>query len=219
MGKKSIFTSEQKLIFDKISSSDFFNPGFYFTGGTALSEFYLKHRYSEDLDFFSEKKFSNDQIEMNISKWGKELGFTYSYQFREVVYIYILKFKNRVNLKVDFGYYPYKRIEKGRIEKRMTVDSLFDIAVNKLSAVNERSTVKDFVDLYYLLKKFTLWDLINGVKVKFGRELDHWIITADMSFAVKDFNSLPRLIRPLTLIKLKNFYNNLAVKLGRKAVE
>jgi len=30
---------------------------FYLTGGTALAAFYLHHRYSEDLDFFSETEF------------------------------------------------------------------------------------------------------------------------------------------------------------------
>lgn len=28
------------------------NVDFYLTGGTALSRFYLNHRYSDDLDFF-----------------------------------------------------------------------------------------------------------------------------------------------------------------------
>src|SRR3989344_1844687 len=99
MEKVSILTPEQKLIFDKISKSEYFRSNFYFTGGTALSQFYLKHRFSEDLDFFSEKKFENDQIESELGLWGKKIGFTYNFQFREVVYIYILKFKNNVNLK------------------------------------------------------------------------------------------------------------------------
>ncbi|MEX0681616.1 MAG: nucleotidyl transferase AbiEii/AbiGii toxin family protein, partial [Balneolales bacterium] len=29
-------------------------PDFYLTGGTALSRFYLHHRFSEDLDFFAD---------------------------------------------------------------------------------------------------------------------------------------------------------------------
>ncbi|MCD4795127.1 MAG: nucleotidyl transferase AbiEii/AbiGii toxin family protein [Bacteroidales bacterium] len=29
---------------------------FYLTGGTALVRFYLNHRYSEDLDFFVNKR-------------------------------------------------------------------------------------------------------------------------------------------------------------------
>ncbi|MEW5692252.1 MAG: nucleotidyl transferase AbiEii/AbiGii toxin family protein [Candidatus Hydrogenedentota bacterium] len=37
----------------------FFTQKFYLTGGTALSEFYLKHRISEDLDFFCENEEVN----------------------------------------------------------------------------------------------------------------------------------------------------------------
>lgn len=35
---------------------------FYLTGGTALSEFYLQHRLSEDLDFFSEQELRHSEI-------------------------------------------------------------------------------------------------------------------------------------------------------------
>jgi predicted nucleotidyltransferase component of viral defense system len=36
---------------------------FYLTGGTALAAFYLHHRLSEDLDFFSENVFSPNRLE------------------------------------------------------------------------------------------------------------------------------------------------------------
>ena len=55
MGKMPLFTQEQKLIFDQIKNNQYLTDNFYFTGGTALSYFYLNHRYSEDMDFFSEK--------------------------------------------------------------------------------------------------------------------------------------------------------------------
>ena len=35
---------------------------FYLTGGTALAEYYLQHRLSEDLDFFAEKEFDPSMI-------------------------------------------------------------------------------------------------------------------------------------------------------------
>jgi hypothetical protein len=37
-------------------------PDFYLTGGTALAEFYLQHRLSEDLDFFSEQEVESQAI-------------------------------------------------------------------------------------------------------------------------------------------------------------
>jgi predicted nucleotidyltransferase component of viral defense system len=52
---KGILTDLQKeilLIFSKIPDSN----NFYLTGGTALSEFYLGHRKSFDLDIFTIEK-------------------------------------------------------------------------------------------------------------------------------------------------------------------
>ena len=219
MEKMSILTQTQKLIFDQVSRSHFFRSNFYFTGGTALSEFYLKHRYSEDLDFFSEKKFDLDLVREEVEKWAKKLGFTFEAQFREVVYIFIFKFNDDSILKVDFGYYPHRRIEKGLIYKKLTIDSFIDLAVNKLSAVNQRSTVKDFVDLYFLLDKFTIWDLIEGVRVKFNMELEHWILGSDLAYVVEQFDTLPRMIKPLTLDELKKFYRQKAKELAMKRVE
>ena len=53
--EKSILTIHQKEILEMISQEEYFTQRFYLSGGTALAEFYLKHRISEDLDFYSEK--------------------------------------------------------------------------------------------------------------------------------------------------------------------
>lgn len=219
MGKMSIITPEQQLILDQIKENDFFRQNFYFTGGTALSVFYLQHRYSEDLDFFSENEFDYEEILSRIKQWAKKLNFSFKAEPKEVVKMFFLDFENGVKLKIDFGHYPYKRVEKGQIYEGITVDSLLDIAINKLSTVNQRSSVKDFVDLYYLLKEFTLWDLMEGVKIKFHQEFEYWILASDLEFAVNQFNTLPRMIKPLTLDELKNFFREKAKELGRTAVE
>jgi len=53
----AILTPIQKQVLNQIKKSAFLRNNFYFTGGTVLSEFYLQHRYSDNLDFFSENKF------------------------------------------------------------------------------------------------------------------------------------------------------------------
>ena len=219
MEKVSILTPAQKLIFNKISKSDFLRSNFYFTGGTALSEFYLKHRYSEDLDFFSEKKFDFDTVASEISIWAKETGFTFKSQLKEVVFIFFLKFRDKSSLKLDFGYYPHKRIKKGLKFKSFSVDSLTDIAVNKFVAIHQRSAAKDLTDLYFLLKKFTIWDLINGAKIKFNMETDPFILSSDLAYAAENLDILPKMIKPLKLPEMKKFFRELAVKLGRSAVK
>lgn len=218
MGQVPFFTPEQQLVLDQVALSDFLRSNFYFTGGTALSYFYLQHRHSEDLDFFSQKKFDFNLILSEVKQWAKKHNFSFQHQIREVVDMYILKFKNNEILKVDFGYYPYERVEKGLVYKGVAVDSLLDIAVNKLSTVNQRSSVKDFVDLYYLLDKFTIWDLIEGVRVKFRQEFDYWILGSDLEYVVEKFDTLPRMIKSLTLDELKKFFRQKAIELGKKAV-
>jgi len=219
MGEIPLFDKEQQLIFDQITTEEKFRKHFYFTGGTVLSSFYLQHRYSEDLDFFSENKFDENEILAMVNSWANKYQFTFKNQLNEVVYMFFLTFKNKKVLKVDFGYYPHKRVEKGTIVDGIMIDSLFDIAINKLATVNQRSSVKDFVDLYYLLDKFTIWDLINGVKVKFKIEIDHWILASDMIDVVEKFDFMPRMIKPLTLEELKIFYRQKGKELGMKQVE
>jgi len=219
MGKIPLIDKEQQLIFDQITTEKKLVKMIYFTGGTALSSFYLQHRYSEDLDFFSENKFDENEIFSMVSLWAKKYQFTFKNQLSEVVNMFYFTFKNKKILKVDFGYYPYKRVKKGKIFEGIEIDSLLDIAINKLATVNQRSSVKDFVDLYYLLDKYTIWDLINGVKVKFQMELDHWILASDMMNVVEKFQYMPKMIKPLTLEELKIFYRQKAKELGMKQVE
>ena len=49
---KTILTPEQTNALVCIAHSPL-SKHFYFSGGTALAHYYLQHRYSEDLDFFS----------------------------------------------------------------------------------------------------------------------------------------------------------------------
>lgn len=218
MGKVPIFTPEQTIILDEVKKHDFLKKQFYFTGGTALNSFYLQHRYSEDLDFFSESEFDNQIIFTLMSDWSKKHQFTFESRFNEVVYVFNLVFRNSTYLKVDFAYYPYKRIEKEKVIDDMQVDSLTDIAVNKLLTITQRKDVKDFVDLFFLLKKFTIWDLREGVRIKFRMELDSFILGYHF-LKIDDFTNLPRMIKPLTLDTLRDFFRKKAKELGEKAVE
>lgn len=217
MGKIQIFTKEQQFILDKVGKNDFLRSHFYFTGGTALSAFYLYHRYSEDLGFFSPDKLPNQLIFNLLSEWALEHKFKFQGRFVDVVYIFDLIFKNKSKLKLDFAYYPYKRLEKGTITNGLDTDSLIDIAVNKLLTITQRSDVKDFVDLYFLLKKFTVWDLIEGVRIKFKEELEPFILASDF-LKVEDFDFLPRMVKPLNLTALKSFFRQRAKEIGSEVV-
>ena len=51
MASKKLVEKRQKEFLKLVAGSKLIDQ-FYFTGGTALSLYYFKHRFSEDLDFF-----------------------------------------------------------------------------------------------------------------------------------------------------------------------
>ncbi|MDO8610545.1 MAG: nucleotidyl transferase AbiEii/AbiGii toxin family protein [bacterium] len=221
MGNISILTKNQKILLDLITNNIYFSSKYYFTGGTALNEFYLHHRYSDDLDFFSNDKVDIQAVFELIERWSKKLHFRFTSRFAEVVYRFNITFPNNENIKIDFGHYPYPIIEKSNIKyKKMMINSLRDIGSNKIITIIQRTDVKDFVDLYFLLREnYTIWDLIYSAQEKFRQmDIDIMLLAEDL-LKVEDFTTLPRMIKPLKLSQLKAFFRKEAIILGSKAVE
>ena len=218
MGQVKILTNDQKLILDEFRKDPILSSNFYFTGGTALSFYYFQHRYSIDLDFFSEKKFDPKIIFNRVSLWSKKHKFTYKLKNIEELYTYLLTFSDGRNLKVDFSHYPYKLLRNPKSIDGLKVDSRLDIAVNKITAIVQRSEVKDFVDLYFLLNEFSLWDLIEGVRIKFNMEIDPICLGNDF-YMVEDFNFMPEMVKPLKLTDLQKFFTQKSREVAGRVVE
>jgi predicted nucleotidyltransferase component of viral defense system len=80
--------------------------GYYLTGGTALSEFYLQHRYSDDLDFFTREKRSLMEDYEIFSKIFSRHGFEIvSVEVRtEYARFFVSSArKPRLQLKIEFA--------------------------------------------------------------------------------------------------------------------
>ena len=218
MGKIDYFTKGQDIILDEFGKDKYLQSHFYFTGGTALSAVYLHHRESEDLDFFTPKPYERLTVLNKITSWSKKKKFSLDDRTNELLQTFQLEFSDGEKLKVDFNHYPYRRIKRGKIIDGIVVDSLQDIATNKLMTIYQRTQVKDFVDLYFLLKKFTLWDLLEGVRVKFRTKLELVMVAGDF-LKIERFDVLPKMLLPLSLKELKEFYRNQAKKIASKVVE
>lgn len=218
MGQNSVLTERQKIILAEIGQNKELRQRFYFSGGTALSEIYLKHRYSDDLDFFTPDKFETQGIFIFLNILSEKHQFSIQTQFIDPVYICNLSFNKGESIKLDFGFYPFKQLKKGNVFLGLLVDSLFDLAVNKVLSITQRTEVKDFVDLYFLLEKFAVSELIEGVKIKFNTEIDPLLLASHFIMA-DDFDFLPRMIRSLDLGTLKKFFISQAKSLGLNSVE
>ncbi len=153
-----------------------------------------------------------------MEDWSKKYHFNIEFKQIENLITFIFRYKDGYELKLDFNFYNHKRVEKPKVIDGMEVDNIEDIAINKLITIVQRTQVKDFVDLYFLLKKFTIWDLIDGVKVKFRYKTDPLLVASDF-LKVKGFEVLPKMIKPLKLKDLQKFYIEKAKELAKYAVE
>lgn len=214
MGKNKIITSEQAKVLDQIRQNDYLRTNFYFTGGTALSEYYLQHRYSEDLDLFTEKPYQQDLIVDFIRDLCMKNRWTYELKTIEMLMTFYLHIRTKT-LKVDFSHYSCRRIKKEQVDRGLVIDSLMDIGINKITTLFQRTQVKDFVDCYFLFHKLSIWDLIYGAKVKFGQEIEPWLLATEFT-NVNKFTELPRMIKPLSLAQLKDYFNRLARRFAKQ---
>ena len=147
----TILTSRQKQILAILAKDKIFSKHFYLSGGTALSEYYLHHRVSEDLDFFSENEIEKIWLNSLAKKIIKTIGFK-KLDIEESFNRNLVYFSTPVTtIKTEFTYYPFVRIEPFVIKNGIRVDSLTDIAVNKFFTVYQKPTARHFIDLYLIL--------------------------------------------------------------------
>lgn len=194
MAKKidSILSLDQQNILKIISRDKVICNHFYLTGGTALAEFYFKHRLSEDLDFFAEEEFEAQFITVFFKKNKEKMGIKkvdYESSFNRN--LFFLHLKNKNIIKTEFTFFPFPRIEKKIKIGNLFVDSLLDIAVNKIFTIYQKPRSRDFIDLYLILKR-TNWkieDLIKKARIKFDWHIDYLELGSKFLLAkkVKDY--------------------------------
>lgn len=144
---------------------------FYLTGGTALSYFYLKHRKSNDLDFFS----TTEEIILPFS-YGLEEAFKSKkmlVQRQRGMHSFVELLLEKDNDKTIIHLACDTPFRLGSLREfpeypKLKVDNLIDISANKLLALFGRAQLRDFIDIYFLVKKgkFMPEDLIKNAKIK-----------------------------------------------------
>lgn len=213
---KEILTAYQKRFIDCVANNKKFSSFFYLTGGTALAAFYLRHRYSEDLDFFGETDIAALDVMTFVRSLKKTLGYKqveFQRSFnRNLVFF---SFSKKQELKVEFTYFIGPPLEPRRQIMGILVDSLLDIAVNKAFTIAQNARTRDFVDLYLILKKEKGWtfsDLLKKARAKFDVYIDPIQIGSQL-MRVTEIKDYPRVIRKLKDKEWQNYFLEEAKKL------
>lgn len=129
---------------------------FYLTGGTALGRYYLNHRYSEDLDFFTNdnpdypdlirkirdsltKHFDVDIRNALFTDDFTRLFITDNQQILKIEFVNEVSYFAAKPLKYDFGW----------------IDTPRNILSNKLSALIGRDEPKDIYDIVHIALNYS----------------------------------------------------------------
>lgn len=162
-----ILTPHQKTVLHEFIRSPL-QGVFHLSGGTALSAFYLEHRLSEDLDFFSPEKIPLPAVEDFLKTLNNVNAISLAKQYDRN--IFTLTIKDGTPLKVEFTHYPFPGIESPVTVQGLQIDGFLDIVVNKLCAIADRFDAKDYVDVYAAVTRAgsPLGDLFRLAEKKCG---------------------------------------------------
>lgn len=126
-------------------------------GGTSLA-LQIGHRVSIDIDLFGAIDFDYPKI---------------VHDFRSIGNVRILSQSKHINIfsiddiKVDFVNYSYPLLDPIIIEDGIRMISTKDIAAMKLNAIAGRGSKKDFIDLYYLLREYSIEEIYEFYRRKY----------------------------------------------------
>ncbi|MEW6680850.1 MAG: nucleotidyl transferase AbiEii/AbiGii toxin family protein [bacterium] len=155
------------LEFGKIPGSEHF----YLGGGTALALFYLKHRKSNDLDFFASADEIIIPFSHRLEEILKEDGMVIQRQRALHSFVELLvnlgNESTIIHLALDTPF-RFEEVKEFPHYPGLKVDSLVDIASNKLLCLFGRANLRDFIDIYLLIRKglFSPKELTEKAKKK-----------------------------------------------------
>ena len=206
MTDSEILTPLQRRVLELLFSDPWFRRYFYLTGGTALSAFYLKHRYSDDLDLFTHQKELGPVQALFQEISSRERLQAVQRQKAPSFLRYEVSGELRVDIVTDVEF----RVGSPELISSYMVDSLKNIAVNKVTAILGRFDPKDFVDLYLLLteKGFDIFELLElGQRKDAGLDRFVW---ASLLESAERISILPRMVRDdIGIAEIKAFYSSL----------
>jgi len=207
---------QKKVIGILVAEPNFKN--FYLSGGTALAVYYLNHRISDDLDFFSESAIESIALH-GLAKTIKEKLGAREMRFSKI-YDRNLFFCSvgQEKVKIEFTHYPFPQLKPPQVFEGLAVDSKYDIAVNKLATILDRFDPKDFADLYFLLQDFSLVELRDGLEKKFGLKAEPVFLGGELMKA-KRITALPKMLKSLAINDLIDFFKDEAKKLAPEIIK
>ena len=181
----------------------------YLAGGTALA-LQIGHRISVDLDFFTQEEFDENSLASNLQKIDK---FRLEGKAWKTVWGWVGE------TKFSIFYYQYKVIEKLINFEGIKILAKPDIAAMKINAIETRGTKRDFIDLFFIAKEFSLNEMLEFYGEKYGK-LEAHLYTIIRSLAYFEDaeidEKIPKMLVDISWKNIKKFFQKESLRLARE---
>ena len=184
----------------------------YLGGGSALA-FQIGHRISVDLDFFTQEQFYAKELSTKLSKYPE---FVQAGTAEQTVWGKIGE------TKFSIFYYKYPLLEQTVPFEGLQLASLADIAAMKIHAIEDRGTKRDFVDVYFLSKKYTLEEMLNLYQKKYGVLEDHlYTILRSLDYFedAEQETDMPKMLAEVNWEEVKEYFRKETNMLTKKKLQ
>lgn len=166
---------------------------FNLVGGTALA-LQIGHRKSVDIDLFGKCEIQETLFLGLLQSFGK------TNLIKKSTNILVCMVNG---IKVDFVNYGYPFIESVLVSDGIRLASPKDIAAMKLNAIAGRGSKKDFIDLYYLLKFFTINEMMEFYLKKYKDGSEFMVRKSLVYFDDADYETAPYVFEDITWEEMK----------------
>src|SRR3989344_5462456 len=175
------------------------------SGFTAIKQAYL--------DFFTQHEFNETELSAKLASlpefiqdgttkwtvWGKIAG-----------------------TKFNIFYYKYPLLEETLSFEGIQLANLADIAAMKIHAIADRGTKRDFVDVYFLAKKYTLSEMLDYYQKKYGvseNRLYAILRSLDYFEDADQESEMPNMLAKVSWEKVKEFFRKETPRLTEKKLQ
>jgi len=159
---------------------------FILAGGTALA-LQFGHRKSEDIDLFTRSEFDASSL---LEYLESNYGFSMNFQADSTL-------KGSIDdVRVDFIAHNYPYVKDLAEVEGIRIFSTEDIAAMKVNTISGDGTrVKDFIDIYFLLRHFSFGEIIDFFSRKYSLRNNAHAVKSLTWFDDVDLNDWPVMIR------------------------
>ncbi len=167
---RDIFSKDQTNLLPLVVK---FSKDFGLVGGTAIA-LQVGHRRSIDFDLFTVREFDNDAIRA-IVREGHVIQQTFVENPNELTILID-------GVKFTFYKYPFQMEFSEKFDNIIKMPDLITLGAMKAFALGKRAKWKDYVDLFFIFKKYSLVDITRKAKMMFKTEFNEKLLREQLAY-------------------------------------